>query len=135
MQQNPTTDIHSTHEHSFRLHRVRHTGLSIIRLAGSVTLEQSSAFESALVGMTQGMDDRLVLDLFGLSFINVVGLGVIARAGSAIRARGGQMMLTGAQHHICQLIATVHLYELFPPIDIPGFGTADTKPLELAHCA
>jgi len=78
----------------------------------------------------------VALDLTGLRFINVIGLGVIVRFGQAIHAGGGRLTLHGADDNLCRLLRRVRLHELFPPLDPTDPETGGLEPVrELATCA
>lgn len=110
-------------------------GFSVIYLAGEVCLEQSGAFERTLLGMLDRLEDSVVLELSGLRFINVIGMGVIVCLGTAVHARGGRMMLLGASPRICGLIRQTRLHELFGPAALPGLSARRPQLNELATCA
>lgn len=99
----------------FCIHLTPGEGRSIIRLSGAVAVQDITAFESALLAMPGRIAGSAVLDLRGLSFINVIGLGVIVQLGNALAARGDRLVLHGAQPHVSRLIRTMRLHELFAP--------------------
>lgn len=128
----------ASHEtHGFRIQLSNANGLSFIGLAGSVDIQASEAFESAMLRLLGQTAGSAVLDLQALNFINVIGLGVIVRFGHELSRRGDRLILHGAQPHICQLIQTMNLHELFPPL-----APKQTQPVsslrvgpQLATCA
>lgn len=128
MLRNPNTTNASTSIHNgFSARLMSGRGMSIIRLAGSVGIEHGEAFEAALMAMAHRIDSVALIDLTDLRFINVIGLGVIVRLGNALQARGGRLALHGAAPNICQLIRTLRLHEVFPPLSLEPADTAHAE--------
>ena len=110
-------------------------GLAVIRLGGEVGLDNGGHFEAALLTQADRIETDTVLDLTELTYINVIGLGIIVRLGNALRARGCRLALFGAAPHICKLIRTVRLHEVFPPLALADTIESPTHAGELAICA
>ena len=108
---------HTSANGGFEVQLEQGIGWSVIHLAGSIGIRQGEQFEKAMLKLVSHVPRVVVLDLTDLRFINVIGLGVIVRFGTAVRARGGRLVLTGANPRICRLIRQVHLHELFPPME------------------
>ena len=106
----------------------------MIHLAGTVSIEHGEAFEAVLLSMARTVEADAVLDLTGLGYINVIGMGVIVRLGNTLRLRGYRLALFGAAPNICKLLRTFHLHELFPPLPITS-KTVPSTTQTLAICA
>ncbi len=117
------------HEQGFYIELAQGQDTAVIRLSGSVAVQNSSDFESTLLNLPDRFEGSAVLELRGLSFINVIGLGVIVRLGNALRNRGDRLTLHGAKPRIRRLIHAVRLDELFAPTETPA-ETSTPPPLE-----
>lgn len=135
MQKNTKSEKPTIVEIGYRLDLLKCRGMSFITVRGTIDLSQSGAFERDLLALAGRLGQHIILDLSGLCFINVIGLGVIIRFGSLMNARDGRMMLHGANRQICQLIQQTQLDELFPPFETaPRTDGPATYP-PLATCA
>lgn len=134
MRPNTTHRKHTQAEPGFSLSLQNHENALLLRLSGSIDIGHCEAFERAVMRLAHLMQDTVILDLSGLRFINVIGLGVIVQLGNALRQRGGSLTLTGANRNICLLIHRLRLHELFPPKK--SIASADTETEQaLAICA
>ena len=135
MQQTQKSPIDRHPTAGFCLQLLRGPGHCVVRLSGRIGLEYGEAFEASLMQLIDRVEGRVVLDLTGLRFINVIGLGVVVRFGKAVQDRGGRMKLHGADARVGRLIHTVKLHEIFPPLE-PAHETSDPALAgELASCA
>lgn len=105
-----------------------------VRLSGAIEAEHGDAFASILLGLARRIDRDTTLDLSGLGFISVIGLGVIVSFGNAMRARGCRLTLHGANPQVCRLIRTVRLHELFPPMRSADAPSPHNAARSLATC-
>nr|WP_296068022.1 STAS domain-containing protein [uncultured Actinoplanes sp.] len=98
-----------------------------IRVAGEVDMATQPVWEVALDVMCGAPDDTVV-DMAGLTFIDVGGLRALARAALSLRSRGRRVSLYGVRPAIRRLIDVLGWTELFtfphigPGPDIRGTG-------------
>lgn len=135
MQQTQKSPIDRHPTAGFCLQLLRGPGHCVVRLSGRIGLEYGEAFEASLMQLLDRVEGGVVLDLTGLRFINVIGLGVVVRFGRAVQDRGGRMMLHGADARICRLIHTVKLHQIFPPFESMHEPSDAVLSEELATCA
>ncbi len=102
----------------------------IVKVSGVVDSETVDDFGSALTGLTEKGEFRIVLDIEGLSYINTAGLSVIADVFKKARQNGGSLKILNAPEAIRELLDIVRftrIIDLFDDQDeaLDSFGTED----------
>ena len=88
--------------------------VSIVKLAGSATMDVSTNLREQLIGLVDEQAATLVLDLAELDFINSVGLGAIIAAYLRCRRYNGGIKLVAPKPAIRDLLSVTKLTNLFP---------------------
>lgn len=88
-------------------------GYSVVRLAGSATMDVAGELRERLIELISASSPRLVLDLSGLEFISSVGLGGIIAAYLRCRRHDGAVQIVAPQPAIVDLLAVTKLDKLF----------------------
>lgn len=93
--------------------RSTENGVAVIRV-GAPTLETANvpAFRKALAPMLE-RDDRLVLDLQEVSFMDSTGLGSLLSCLRAVKERGGTLKLAGLTPDVAALFEMVLMDRVF----------------------
>jgi anti-sigma B factor antagonist len=65
-------------------------------LAGEVDLETVPELKATLEGIAQGKPKQVVLDLSELSYLSSAGVSAIITASEELKARGAELVITGA---------------------------------------
>ncbi len=101
---------------------------TVIGLAGEIDLALAEQLDAAWrVALERGSPVRL--DLTGVTFIDSVGLGFLARLCAAERAEGRVPVLVGARRNVQEAVHLVGLAELVEFVDAPAeAGSVETGP-------
>lgn len=65
------------------------SGYVLVELAGEIDMHTAPRLQEKLVALMDGGDDRLMLDMARVDFLDSTGLGVLVNAFKAARDRGG----------------------------------------------
>lgn len=68
---------------------------SVLRLKGEIDLHVSPALTESLNAMTKKKSKRVVIDLYGATYIDSSGLAALILAMQRVEAYGGRFFLTG----------------------------------------
>src|SRR3981081_1489916 len=68
----------------------------VLVVAGEIDLLTSPALQSAL----DVLNGRVIVDLYGVSFMDCAGIGVLAAAQRRLSAAGGTLRLRSPQEHV-----------------------------------
>ncbi len=90
----------------------RRDGILIFTAVGRVDGVTSAAFESALVTLLASREERAVLDLTGVDYVNSAGLRVLLKAAKHLSGKGA-LVLCGLQPPVQQLLELAGLDKLF----------------------
>ena len=92
----------------------RESGLPIVSISGSCTMEQSMRIGETLVPLaTDPAVTALILDLRDLDFIESSGLGDVIDAYQKCRKRGAELRLVGPTPSIMRVLEITRLDQLF----------------------
>ncbi|MGH2651982.1 MAG: STAS domain-containing protein, partial [Actinomycetota bacterium] len=68
-------------------------GWAVLEVQGEVDLYTSSQLREAIVRLTEEDENRIVVDLYNVSFMDSSGLGVLVAGLKRARERGGELAL------------------------------------------
>lgn len=83
-----------------------------ISLSGEVDLSTAANLATAVAAVQRVAAGDITIDLAGVSFIDVAGLGAIAGARSALAERGAAVVVTGANALVSKVFILGSLDEL-----------------------
>ncbi|SHJ95483.1 anti-sigma B factor antagonist [Caminicella sporogenes DSM 14501] len=83
--------------------------IKIIKVFGEVNFENHIEFKEGLLRSIQGNENKIVLDMEKLAYLNSMGLSTIVKAYSELKKRKGELKLCSLQEHIKKLFAITKL--------------------------
>ncbi|QTE02426.1 STAS domain-containing protein [Streptomyces cyanogenus] len=99
-------------------HRVRAVGgTSVVELYGEIDILTAPSVMSCLDDLTACARPDLVVDLRAVSFIDCAGLGLLCRARSRVRERGGRLRLVSGSLRLLRIMNAVGLGDAFEICD------------------
>lgn len=93
---NPSAATHPIWPDSYGIDITCEGPRAIVAVRGDLDAVTAPALRTILVGLADGGQTRIVLDLSGLSFMGAAGLGVIVAALSRLKAVDGSLVLRSA---------------------------------------
>jgi anti-sigma B factor antagonist len=89
-------------------------GVSIVDVAGRVTLgEGASTVGNTLRRMAAGGQNKILLNLAGLTYLDSAGIGVLVSTFATITNAGGQLKLLNLTHTVKDVLLLTKLYTVF----------------------
>lgn len=82
------------------------------RLAGEIDMSSRDAMLERLLAAAEAADDRLVVDLAGVAFIDSSGLKALLMVREDLTARGIALLIRGAHGSVLRLFELTSLGEL-----------------------
>jgi anti-sigma B factor antagonist len=93
-------------------------GVSVVDVAGRLTLgEGASALRNTLNTMVAEGQDRILLNLEELSYVDSSGIGTLVSSFATISNRGGQLKLLNLTKRVKDLLVITKLYTVFEVYD------------------
>lgn len=92
-------------------------GFCLIRVAGWITIKNTSAFEEAI---QKGRGSNTIVDLTGVQYMDSSGIGTLLRGYVSSQKYGGQFVLAGVTQRVrdlLQLTKIESLFQIFPTAD------------------
>jgi anti-anti-sigma factor len=87
----------------------------VVRLAGALTIDQTPALRDMLTELTAtGIQQQVVLDLSGLTYLGAAGLGVILDTHRRMLRRGGSLALAAPTPAVWEVIRMTRVDGLIP---------------------
>ncbi|MBI2688088.1 MAG: STAS domain-containing protein [Acidobacteria bacterium] len=81
------------------------SGIEIFTLAGSITLgRESQSFESAVEELIKNRQNRIVLDLKEVSFVDSAGIGILVGCHGKANNSGGELRLAGVGDRVLHVL-------------------------------
>ncbi len=88
-------------------------GEVVIDLGGDLVMATAPELWAAIDQALAAGQQRIVLDIADLAFVDSTGLGVFVRAGKELRAIGGSLVLRHPGERISKLLQITRLEEVF----------------------
>ena len=98
-------------------------GWAVLEVQGEVDLYTSSQLREAIVRLTEEDENRIVVDLNNVSFMDSSGLGVLVAGLKRARERGGELALVFGEGSVQKVIGITGLDKIFPPHRSVGEAT------------
>lgn len=89
-------------------------GASVVSVTGDVDVSNADRLRDALDRVLANGEDRLVVDLRGVPFMDSTGLGVLVGRLKVMRARRGSMRLVCVAHGMLRVLSITGLDTVFP---------------------
>jgi len=94
--------------------------VKIVGLQGRLDANSSPVVERQLQALLEQGEERLVLDLSGLTYISSLGLRVFISLAKRIQSANGRLALTGLSDHIYEIFKIAHftsIFSIYPKCD------------------
>jgi anti-sigma B factor antagonist len=96
------------------LERTTESGWGVLAVEGEVDLYTSPQLRDAVNGMIEEGQDRIVLDLTNVGFMDSSGLGVLVTGLKRVRERDGALSLVCPEGSVHKVLAITGLDKVFP---------------------
>ncbi len=98
---------------SLIIHTRQAEGVTVLALAGSIRLGESTAALRDAIRKVPGSNPRILLDLSAVDYLDSAGLGELVGSYTSIASRGGALKLLNPQKRITSLLQLTKLYTVF----------------------
>jgi anti-sigma B factor antagonist len=89
--------------------------ITVVRLEGRLTMgPDSDEFESQISELIRLNQQRIVLDLTQLNYMDSTGLGTVASCSGKLRQAGGELCLAGLKGSVQKLFKVTGVERIFP---------------------
>lgn len=103
--------------------------VTIVDASGRITLGEETAELRDKIRSEGAKNNRLVLNLAGVSYIDSAGVGELLGSYTSLRNRGGDLKLLNVQKRIHDLLQITKLYTIFESFDDEAAAVASfSKP-------
>jgi anti-sigma B factor antagonist len=89
-------------------------GWAVLEVQGEVDLYTSPQLRDAILRLTEEGENRIVIDLNNVSFMDSSGLGVLVAGLKRARERGGELALVFGEGSIQKVLGITGLDKVFP---------------------
>jgi anti-sigma B factor antagonist len=108
-------------------------GRTVVEVSGEIDVYTAPRLREALIGLVDGGNYWLIIDLEGVEFLDSTGLGVLVGGLKRVRAHDGGIDLVCTQGKLLRIFRITGLSKVFSIYDsvaaalgAPGADTADT---------
>jgi anti-sigma B factor antagonist len=98
-------------------------GWAVLEVQGEVDLYTSPQLRDAILRLTEEGENRIVIDLNNVSFMDSSGLGVLVAGLKRARERGGELALVFGEGSIQKVLGITGLDKVFPTHGSVGEAT------------
>lgn len=88
-------------------------GITIIKLGGSLDIQSAPELSAKLGGEIDGGAKKIILDMSGVDYIASAGLGAIISVNGKLKARGGEIRVSGMSDKIGKIFSLLGFSNLF----------------------
>ncbi len=89
-------------------------GIAILDLKGRITMgEEVSRFRQTVQSLAQGENQKVILNMGGVDYIDSTGLGAVVMCATAARKTGGVSKLLNLNRRNIELLVTTKLATIF----------------------
>jgi len=99
------------------IHEDRENDFIVLGLAGRLDAINSKTFEEKVLGVIDGGETRLVIDLSQVDYGSSAGLRVFLMGFKRLTANGGRIVLCSLQEPVKQVFDIVGFYSMFPIVN------------------
>lgn len=101
-------------------------GWAVLEVQGEVDLYTSSQLRDAILRLTEEAENRIVVDLNNVSFMDSSGLGVLVAGLKRARERGGELALVFGEGSVQKVLGITGLDKIFATHRSVGEATGGT---------
>ncbi len=101
-------------------------GWAVLEVQGEVDLYTSPQLRDAILRLTEEGENRIVVDLNNVSFMDSSGLGVLVAGLKRARERGGELALVFGEGSVQKVLGITGLDKVFPTHGSVGEATGRT---------
>jgi len=101
-------------------------GWAVLEVQGEVDLYTSSQLRDAILRLAEEGENRIVIDLNNVSFMDSSGLGVLVAGLKRARERGGELALVFGEGSVQKVLGITGLDKVFPTHGSVGGATGRT---------
>jgi anti-sigma B factor antagonist len=101
-------------------------GWAVLEVQGEVDLYTSPQLREAILRLTEEGENRIVIDLNNVSFIDSSGLGVLVAGLKRARERGGELALVFGEGSVQKVLSITGLDKVFSTQGSVGEATGRT---------
>ena len=83
-------------------------------VSGRLTSFEGQAFRDAIQRLLRKGDNKIVLNLKGLEYLDSSGIGELVRNYLAVIKKGGAMKVVGLAPKVEEILKVTQLYQVFP---------------------
>jgi len=91
----------------------KHRSIDIVRLVGALASNNAPAMNKQLQNLIRGGQNKIIVDLSGVDFMDASGLSTLVRSCERVRASGGDLLLLKVRPSIETLLSMTRLDEMF----------------------
>ena len=95
----------------------REDGIMVLGLSGRMDIDGTGEVDLKLNAVTAEDHGSVIGDLTGITFMSSIGIGALVRVAKAVRRRGGNMVLCGAQPVVKLALEKTGIPSLIPMFD------------------
>jgi anti-sigma B factor antagonist len=88
--------------------------VSLVDVNGRLTSFESRIFQELILGLLNGGQTNIVLNLTELEYLDSSGIGELARTYMSVVKRGGAMKVVGLSSRVEEILKITQLYQVFP---------------------
>jgi anti-sigma B factor antagonist len=97
---------------------------TVIDVDGEVDVFTAPKLREAIIGCIDGGNDRLIVNLEGVAFMDSTGLGVLVGGLKRVKERNGDLALAGAHGTVLRVLNVTGLNAVFPMHDSVDAATS-----------
>ncbi len=105
-----------------------HGGFAVVAVSGEVDVATVPRLREQLHSLVAQGDNRIVVDLDSVDFLDSTGLGVLVGALKRVRATGGELQLICTQPRICKVFEVTGLTKVFSIHDSLEEAVTESQP-------
>ena len=103
---------------SLAIEKREREGIALLDLRGRIVMgEEVTSFRETLRNLAQTPEQRVILNMQGVDYIDSTGLGAIVMASSAVRNNGGAVKLLNLNKRNIELLVATKLATIFEIFD------------------
>jgi anti-anti-sigma factor len=95
----------------------KHHAIDIVRPAGALVSDSAPAINKQLRNLIRSGQDKIIVDLSRVDFMDASGLSILVRNCERVRASGGDLLLLSLRPPIETLLSMTRLDEIFRVFD------------------
>ena len=111
------------------VHTAMDSGVQVLALSGTMTMgSELQSFESAVESLTKDQQNRIVVDMSQISYLDSSAIGVLVGCQGLVKTCGGQMRLAAVASRVKGVVVVLRGHS---PIGM-GYGVQPAAPAAVA---